>query len=677
MPLNGLRPKPVTEVLHGVTVVDHYRWLEDRNSAPTEEWIADQQLQHDAYFAEACPADEIRSRVNRYLNVETIDQPAKIGDNYFYRRREKNQEQPCIWVRAVGADRERVLVDPSAQGPFASVAIHRISDDGSLLAYSLKHGGERNETIHIMDVATGNVFEDQLQAGYPRGFVFDSDNAGFCYCHESPTQMRDRSPHEIRHHILGHSSHTDLPIFCADRTYRSRLVLISDNQNLGAVCLRERGTDLKIDFYRTLRSKDVQWKRIFDDKEPAYGPFLRNGRTFVHSLHGAPNGRIVELNEDGSEGQIVVPEWKTQIRNLRFVRDSVYVTYISELEELIHVWTLGGHFLGTMEAMKDGSFALLPAYSGVSDTLFCSYESFTQPPAILEYKSETRHYIASAQRTAAASSDRYHIERISYPSLDGTRIPISLLTLGDIDARVAKPTILTAYGGFGTCTTPRFSALVTIMLELGAVFAVSNIRGGGEFGEPWHTAARGRNRQIAFDDFICAAEWLCARGVTTPRRLAIFGGSNSGLLVGTAMTQRPDLFKAVLSLSPILDMLRYESFGDANKWAGEYGTTADAADFAALYGYSPYHHVRDDVNYPAALFVCGDKDMQCDPTHVRKMAARLQDRISQTNPIVVDYSPERGHSPVMPLSTRIEALTRRIRFLCTELDIEIPIGGSI
>jgi prolyl oligopeptidase len=229
---------------------------------------------------------------------------------------------------------------------------------------------------------------------------------------------------------------------------------------------------------------------------------------------------------------------------------------------------------------------------------------------------------------------------------------------------------MTGYGGFGVPMTPQYSVLVAIMMELGAVFAMPHIRGGGEFGKSWHDAGRAQNRQTAIDDFTTAAEWLCAAGVTTPSRLAIFGGSNSGLLVGAAMTQRPGLFRAVLCIAPLLDMVRYERFDQAIKWQSEYGSVECPEDFHALHAYSPYHHVQRNVDYPATLLVSGDRDDRCNPAHVRKMAARLQERAAQGNPILVDYSEERGHSPVLPLSVRINALARRLAFFCKELRIQ-------
>jgi prolyl oligopeptidase len=224
--------------------------------------------------------------------------------------------------------------------------------------------------------------------------------------------------------------------------------------------------------------------------------------------------------------------------------------------------------------------------------------------------------------------------------------------------------------------TPQFSVFVAVMLALGAVFAIPSIRGGSEFGKEWYEAARSKNRQVAFDDFIAGAQWLCDQQITTHEQLAIFGGSNSGLLVGVAMTQRPDLFRAVLCIAPLLDMVRYERFDEARKWRFEYGTVEERDEFASLYAYSPYHHVQEALNYPATLFVAGDKDTRCNPAHVRKMAALLQGRSAQSSAILVDYTSERGHSATLPLNVRIDALTRRVAFVCSELGILVRYGDQ-
>ena len=267
-----------------------------------------------------------------------------------------------------------------------------------------------------------------------------------------------------------------------------------------------------------------------------------------------------------------------------------------------------------------------------------------------------------------------HVRKEEVISSDGTGVPLTLVSRHTSSVGSPGPVIMTSYGGFGVSMTPQFSVLVAIMMELGVTFALPHIRGGGDLGKEWHDAGRARNRQAAYGDFIAAAEWLCQQGVTIPGALAIFGGSNSGLLVGAAMTQRPDLFGAVLCIAPLLDMVRYEVFDQAVKWRREYGTVSDRDDFQALVAYSPYHRIADHVDYPATLFVSGDKDDRCNPAHTRKMAALLQERPAQTSSVIVDYSAERGHSPVLPLSVRIPALARRIAFLCRELHIAIPQG---
>jgi prolyl oligopeptidase len=244
-----------------------------------------------------------------------------------------------------------------------------------------------------------------------------------------------------------------------------------------------------------------------------------------------------------------------------------------------------------------------------------------------------------------------------------------LVARRDVLAGGSHPTIMTSYGGYGVAMTPQFSIFVAFLVERGCIFALPNIRGGSEFGTQWHEAARRRNRQVAFDDFLCAAQWLIETGRTEPGKLAIFGGSNSGLLVGAAMTQRPDLFRAVICMVPILDMLRYHMFDNAHVWKEEFGTADDPEDFAALLRYSPNHNVCDGTTYPAIMIVSGDSDRNCNALHARKMTARLQASNSSDLPIFLDYSRHRGHSPVLPLSERVEALTDRMAFLCDQLNL--------
>jgi prolyl oligopeptidase len=324
---------------------------------------------------------------------------------------------------------------------------------------------------------------------------------------------------------------------------------------------------------------------------------------------------------------------------------------------------------------KGHTWRPLPGHVYGPEPFFLYGESFTRPPTTFCYQHHEDEPVVWNQRLQPASKLPIITRKCSYFSKDGTEIGMTLIGSEVAFQSGEQPLIMTAYGGFGLTTTPQFSAFVTVLLGLGFLFSVPEIRGGGERGRSWHEAARGRKRQVAFDDFIAAADWLCRESFTTPRQLAIFGGSNSGILVGAAITQRPDLFRAAVCVAPLLDMVRYHHFDRAHVWANEYGTAEDPDDFRALLGYSPYHRVQDETNYPAVLFVCGDRDTRCNPAHSLKMTARLQEREAQQYPILLDHSEERGHAPTMPLSVRVESLTRRIAFLCRELRVPWTEGG--
>jgi prolyl oligopeptidase len=321
-----------------------------------------------------------------------------------------------------------------------------------------------------------------------------------------------------------------------------------------------------------------------------------------------------------------------------------------------------------MPIHSDETVRLIGASHG-SDELLIEAESLTEPISIFRYSEASGQRTLWAKRSIPFDSRDYSHTQVWYTSQDGTPIPMLLMGRRDVLDGGAHPTIMTSYGGYGLSMTPQFSVFVAFLAERRCLFALPNIRGGSEFGAQWHQAAKRRNRQTAYTDFLCAAEWLVKTGRTTPEKLAIFGGSNSGLLVGAALTQRPDLFRAVVCMVPILDMLRYHLFDNAHLWREEYGTADDPDDFAILASYSPYHRVRQGTAYPATMLVSGDADTNCNPLHARKMTARLQAANVSPYPIVLDYNKFRGHSPVLPFSERVEGLTDRMAFLCDQLQV--------
>jgi prolyl oligopeptidase len=303
------------------------------------------------------------------------------------------------------------------------------------------------------------------------------------------------------------------------------------------------------------------------------------------------------------------------------------------------------------------------------DEILFERESFAVPPEIHRYFIQRGRASIWTKRKIPIEPRRFARGEVRFLAKDGVEVPMFLV--GGRQAFTGpRPTILTSYGGFGTSVTPQFSVLAMYLMERGCLFALPRIRGGSDLGAPWHEAGRGRNRQVAFDDFLSAAEWLISSGHTDPNRLAIFGGSNSGLLVLAVMTQRPDLFRAVLAIAPLADMLRYHLFDQAHYWREEFGTSENQKDFEALRHYSPYHNVQNGTAYPATMIVSGDRDQNCNSLHARKMTARLQAANGSASPILLDYQQLRGHSPVLPLSFRVEALTDRLAFLVDQLGLE-------
>ena len=664
----------LVERIHGVSVADPYRWLEDRSSIETTRWIAQEQVKFQEYFRRIQPMNPLRKRVQEFADVETIDQIGKVRNRYFYRRRSVGQEQASIYVMDSADNFERVLVDASNRGVFASIGIYVISSDASLLAYEVKQGGEHFKAIHFIDVSTGKPIPDHLSRGLARGVILRTANDGFYYCHES---LNDPDAHQRDHvvgfHRFGTPTKEDLQLLTLPRTRSSKLVLTNEGEQLGAIYCHELAGRSVVDLFCSNPDLDHVWNPVCLNQPAPFSPFFFRGRLFAHDFQNTPNGQIVELDfATGRRVRIVVPEWNRRTLQCSIVLGRLYVTYLVGTETVVRLWSFDGTFLGTLSLEEGYTWSLVPGYASEVDELLLQSESFTRPPTIFRYLPNSDERIVWNRRHAPDSLRAYVTQKHTFASKDGIQISISLLGALSDDLPKCRPTIMTAYGGFGITMTPQFSTFISVLLELGFLFAIPQVRGGGEHGKTWHEAARGRNRQVAFEDFCAAGDWLCERGFTEPRKLAIFGGSNSGLLVGAAITRRPDLFRAALCIAPLLDMIRYHLFDRARVWSDEYGTSEDPEDFRTLLGYSPYHNVLDEVNYPAVLFVCGDKDTRCNPAHARKMTARLKDRRAQTNAILIDHTEERGHSPTMPFSVRVDGITRRIAFLCHELGVPIP-----
>ena len=663
--------EPVTEVLHGVTVTDPYRWLEDQDSPRTREWLAAQHEYARSYLDNVAGRDRIRNRVRELLDVETCDSVQKVGHRYFFRKRLPGQEQFCVCFRDGVEGKDQLLIDPAelGTGPYTAVKPLRISPDGQMLLYEVKEGGESTGTFEILEVETRTKLPDVLPRGYLRGFAFSPDSQSFYYVHES-IQAKKPCYRAVYRHVLG-SFDADIEVFSAGEDEKLRLNIVPGTKQFGLLVLRFGELTLT-DFYLMQMKGGRHPELILRGAGYKFGALiLKDGRILAITDRDAPNFRIVEVRQgrdQESEFFDVVPETDAVIQNWTVAGGRIFVSYLRNLKSEIDIFDFSGEQLDCLRVESTDTVRVL-AGLGEADELLFERESFTRPIQICRYSPASGEVNLWAERHVPFDSEEFAYTQVWFTAKDRICIPMFLAGRRSILDGGLHPVIMTSYGGYGVPMTPQFSVLVAFMMERGCLFALPNIRGGSEFGTAWHEAAKRRKRQVAFDDFISAAEWLIETGRTEPKRLAIFGGSNSGLLVGAAMTQRPDLFCAVLCMVPMLDMLRYHVFDNAHVWKQEFGTAGDPDDFAALLGYSPYHNVRAETAYPATMIVSGDSDQNCNPLHARKMAARLQSANSSELPIFLDYSAHRGHSAVLPLGERTKALTDRIAFLCDRLNL--------
>ncbi len=666
--------EPIEETFHGVTISDPYRWLEDQESPRTRAWIKEQSAYARAYLDAIPGRERIRERIREFLAVETYDTLLHSASHrFFFRKRRPDHEQPSICMREGIGGEDQVLIDPAERGTGNYTAVRPlcISPEGRLLLYEVKEGGERTGTFELFDIAARKRLPDVLPRGYLRGFAFAPDGKSFYYVHEAMDTERPLY-RAAYHHVIGTRFSQDPEVFFAGEDEQLRLSLSADKTRLAFFVYRFLDKTITNIYFKEFTAEGSPIL-TFSQINYMLGLNLLDNKIFAITDRNAPNRRIVEirLQTNGEHEWIdIVPETDTPINDWCVAGKSIFVSYVKALTHRVLIFDFQGNKTGELPIQSDETLRIFGG-SPDNDEVLLETESFTQPIAIFRYSPGSNERTLWAKRNVPFDSAQYNWCQVWYTSKDGTKIPMYLAGRHDTLSRGANATIMTSYGGYGVSMTPQFSVFVAFLMERGCLFALPNIRGGSEFGVEWHNAAKRRNRQTAYDDFLCAADWLVKTGRTAADRLAIFGGSNSGLLVGAALTQRPDLFRAVVCMVPMLDMLRYHLFDGAHVWKEELGTVDDPEDFAALAKYSPYHQVRDGVPYPAVMIVSGDADRNCNPLHARKMAARLQAANSSPYPIFIDYNKHRGHSPVLPLGERVEALTDRMAFLCDQLQLQV------
>lgn len=670
--------KPVTDILHGVGVTDAYRWLEDQESPDTRSWLAKQTEYTRTYLDAIVGRDRVRAEVEDLLCLKEVpSEPWSVGGRYYFLRRAHGNDQPQIIVREGLFGDEEVLVDPAAirrELP-PNLAIVTVSPNGRFLAYAVRVRGADSSAIEILDLKQGCVMPDRISEGECMGIAFASDNSGFYYSHRRHDSGESNRV-EARWHSFRGKDQDDRVVLSVNEPPNAYLgILRSSEADIFGYVLAQSGESRITSLYLYRAHFGEPPRLLLDGIKGCFIPFFAGDQLLAYTDYGASNFRIVSIDPAHPQPQYwrdVVAESDDQIQQFATVGDWVFVTRAHGFSTQLVGFKTDGSSTERIATPPRGSIDLSRA--SAEDKLFFTYSSISEPATVFCYDTETKQLTRWAESKAPIDPSTIECEEVTYRSKDGTPITLFLAAKKELLRSGPLPTFITAYGGFGICVTPRFTAFATFLIEHGFLFAVPAIRGGSEFGHTWHTAAVRAQRQNCFDDFIAAAEWLLAAERSASGRIAIGGGSNAGLLVGVAVTQRPDLYRAAICLGPLLDMTRYHLFDGASRWVDEYGSPENQEDFQALFSYSPYHNVRDGARYPALLLISGDSDTRCNPMHARKMTARLQAASASGRPVLLQYKSDWGHVPTQPFSAKIDALSDRLAFVCQELGVAIGKG---
>ena len=652
----------VVDTLHGVEVADPYRWLEDQAAPATRAWIDQQNAYTDTVLHQLPGRDALRAIAGTVLARDTIGLPYERGGRYFYRKRRADQDLEVIYVREGADGHERVLIDPHplSADHTVSVELLELSKDGTLVVYAVRDGGVDEVSIRIRDVDTGEDLADVLPAARYGNVSLTPDKRGFYY-----ERYGDVTP-RVMYHALGSPPADDRVLFGEGyKRHHIPSTLLSDDGRWLLVHIIEGSSGPTEIHVKDLERDTPFVTAVADGVSESWAEFAGDQLVITTNLD-APNKRVV-LADPATP---TVEHWREVIaeRDDVVVQDArgrggkLAVSYLQDVQPRVAIHELDGAHV------RDIGFDTIGSVGGgagrwKSAEAFFTFESFHVPSTIYRYDIETGEQSVWASVAAPVDARAYTVEQLWYWSADGTRVPMFVVRAPDAPRDGTNPTLLTGYGGFNLSRTPGFSPLAVTWLEAGGVFALANMRGGGEFGEEWHQAGMLEHKQNVFDDFIGAAEHLIAEGYTTPAHLVIRGGSNGGLLVGAVSNQRPDLFGAVVCTYPLLDMVRYHKFLVASFWVPEYGSSDDPDQFTYIHAYSPYHNVVDGGPYPATLYLSGDGDTRVAPLHARKMTALMQAKTGSDNPILLRYHTDAGHSGGQPVSQQIDQMVDEVSFM--------------
>lgn len=667
VPVPETKRKVVVDTLHGMEIEDPYRWLEDQEAPATRDWISRQNQYTHSYLDRVEGREKIKERLVELMKIDRIGIPREREGRYFLTKRSAEQQQFVIYMREGLRGEDRVLVDPHPMSAdhTTSVNIMDISRDGTLLAYGIREGGADEVAVRFLDVDKMEKLPARLEKGLYFGISIIDDRSGFYYSRHNP-MVGSR----VFYHEMGTDPKEDREIFGEGFGPESGIGAgITEDGRYLAIMVFHGSAGRKSEVYYKNLEEDGPIVPLVNDIDARFTPHYAEGTVFLETNWKAPRGRVLKVdmeNPDRENWEEIIPESDNVIRGVSLAGGYLFVNYLEDVVSKIKVYQPDGDF------EREISFPTLGTVSGMvgrwdSNEAFFVFTSFHVPTRIYRYDVRRDSKDIWVKLDVPVDVDNIEVEQIWYESGDGTEVPMFIVHRKGMELNGRNPTLLTGYGGFNVSLTPGFRSTGVLWTEYGGIYAVANLRGGGEYGEEWHRAGMMENKQNVFDDFIAAAEYLVDKGYTSPSKLSIRGGSNGGLLVGAAMVQRPDLYQAVVCTYPLLDMLRFHKFLLGKFWVSEYGSAEEEDQFEFLYEYSPYHNVEKGEEYPSALFITGDSDTRVAPLHARKMTAMLQYANSSDNPIMLLYDTKAGHSGGKPVDKQIEDTADELMYLLWQL----------
>jgi len=667
---------------HGVEVPDPYRWLEDPDSEETRAWVEAQNRVTFGYLERIDARDKIRSRITQLYDYEKYGLPRQKGGRYFFQKNDGLQNQYVLyWMDSIDG-KPKVLLDPNKLSEDGTVALSgtSVSEDGRFIAYGLSSKGSDWQEWKVREVDTGKDLADHLKWIKFSGASWTSDGKGLYYGRydepDDATKYQDANYFpKIYYHQIGTPQSADQLIyhrpdqkdwlFEADVTDDGRYLIIT---------VEAGGKIENMIYYKDLKSENSPVVELIDKFDAKYSFIDNNGPVFwLRTDLDAPRGRVIAIDirkPDRENWKEIIPQARETLRGVGVVGGKFFASYLKDAYSQVKVFDVDGKYIREVEFPGIGSAYGFGGRRDDTETFYV-FTGFAMPTTIYRYDVTSGMSTIFRQPKVDFDPTAFETKQVFFPSKDGTHIPMFITHKKGLKLDGSNPTYLYGYGGFDIVETPYFSVSRLVWMELGGVYAVANIRGGGEYGKEWHEAGMKSKKQNVFDDFIAAAQWLIDNKYTSTPKLAIGGASNGGLLVGACMTQRPDLFGACIPETGVMDMLRYHKYTIGWAWAGDYGLSDNPDEFKALYAYSPLHNLRPGTAYPATLVMTADHDDRVVPAHSFKFAATLQEAHSGAAPVLIRIQTKAGHGAGTPTSMRIQEAADMWAFLVKTLDMRV------